>query len=722
MSGEGQSFNPMELMFPLQSAQQRQLSRSQAYAQMLLGSQPQSGAYGGLASAGRELAGALLQRNVNEKETGIAQQYASAFQNMSGGDNSQTQSQPSSPQISNAQPNTQQPSTPNTQQQPLAFNDFYNNYLGKQEGGYVANDGNGTPSNYGINQKANPGVNVKNLSQPQAAQILQQQYWDKSGAANLPPALAAIHADTAVNMGLPAATQLLQASGGDPNAYMQLRAQRYQQIAKANPHMVQYLPAWNNRLQALGQYASTLQGRQPQPDQTSPTPSTSPNIGQISSQPQSAPPSQGPFGLPGLPGYTTRQNMMMFALNSPEYTKNVIAQAVPTDVEKNFASAYGKDTPQYRNAMQAYAIKEGSTAGRPGGFIFNEALPGGGVGIPNGSGMTPTMQPNGQMGMVNAPGSLPALGGVNYAQTAGSGAATPAVAFVNGQPVATNKYAMAGNQGNPLGLPGQPPQTTAPPQAGLVAKPGASPQSGPTPAAQPPSGPGNGSMLPELPPGYTSFQNALAGEAAQRHGDTVAVAQEAPMRLNVLSNILHLSQSGISTGPGQDWQNDLLGHVANMPGAGMLLSGTQQQIGNYQELKKFTYQQGIRAWQAVGGTQTNEQLNKLSEANPNTEMYPNAIQAITKWTMAGEQAVMAKANAQDQFLAQNGMTPQAQLSFENKWRNSFDQNAFRLGTMSQPEAVEFLKTLSPAERNSIVQHRQQMIQLGVNPATITWTQ
>jgi hypothetical protein len=54
------------------------------------------------------------------------------------------------------------------------------------EGGFNASDMNGKPVNFGINQGANPDVDVKNLTRDQAVKIYHDRYWVPSGAEKLP--------------------------------------------------------------------------------------------------------------------------------------------------------------------------------------------------------------------------------------------------------------------------------------------------------------------------------------------------------------------------------------------------------------------------------------------------------------------------------------------------------------------------------------------------------
>jgi hypothetical protein len=132
-----------------------------------------------------------------------------------------------------------------------AFDRFYASFVVSHEGGYVENDGNGSPANYGINQGANPDIDVVSLNQPRAEQILYQRYWLASGADQLPSGLAMVHGDTAINMGVKAANELLAQSGGDPGAYLALRDERYRAIAAADPDKANYLSLWLERTDDL---------------------------------------------------------------------------------------------------------------------------------------------------------------------------------------------------------------------------------------------------------------------------------------------------------------------------------------------------------------------------------------------------------------------------------------------------------------------------------------
>lgn len=125
-------------------------------------------------------------------------------------------------------------------------------FVMKHEGGYVSNDSGKGPTNFGINQEANPDIDVSKLTQDQAKQIIQTRYADRIGADKMSPDMAAVAVDSAVNMGVAKTQALVMQSDGDPQKLIDLRRQEYQRLATENPDKYgKDLPAWNSRLDDL---------------------------------------------------------------------------------------------------------------------------------------------------------------------------------------------------------------------------------------------------------------------------------------------------------------------------------------------------------------------------------------------------------------------------------------------------------------------------------------
>lgn len=125
----------------------------------------------------------------------------------------------------------------------------------KHEGGLNPSDSNGSPSNFGINQKAHPGIDVKNISQDQAKDIYRKEYWNAIGGDKLAaqnPKLAMAAFDTAVMSGVGKAKSLLEKADGDAAKFMELRSDFLQGLLKSNPEKYgKYAAAWNSRNREL---------------------------------------------------------------------------------------------------------------------------------------------------------------------------------------------------------------------------------------------------------------------------------------------------------------------------------------------------------------------------------------------------------------------------------------------------------------------------------------
>lgn len=80
-----------------------------------------------------------------------------------------------------------------------------------EEGGYV-NDSRdaGGETKYGISKRAYPHLNIATLTEQAAAGIYRRDYWAAVRGDDLPPAVALVTFDAAVNSGVRAATLWLQ--------------------------------------------------------------------------------------------------------------------------------------------------------------------------------------------------------------------------------------------------------------------------------------------------------------------------------------------------------------------------------------------------------------------------------------------------------------------------------------------------------------------------------
>lgn len=83
------------------------------------------------------------------------------------------------------------------------------------EGGYV-NDpkDNGGETNWGISKRSYPQVDIKNLTRDAAKALYKRDFWDRAQCDRLPPTLAYLLFDAAVNSGIGQAIRFLQRAIG----------------------------------------------------------------------------------------------------------------------------------------------------------------------------------------------------------------------------------------------------------------------------------------------------------------------------------------------------------------------------------------------------------------------------------------------------------------------------------------------------------------------------
>lgn len=83
------------------------------------------------------------------------------------------------------------------------------------EGGYVSHEKDpGGETNWGISKRSYPQVDIKNLTRDAAKELYKRDYWDRAQCDRLPPTLAYLLFDAAVNSGIGQAIRFLQRAIG----------------------------------------------------------------------------------------------------------------------------------------------------------------------------------------------------------------------------------------------------------------------------------------------------------------------------------------------------------------------------------------------------------------------------------------------------------------------------------------------------------------------------
>lgn len=109
----------------------------------------------------------------------------------------------------------------------------------------------GGETKWGISKRANPDVDIKNLTREQAVEIYKRKYW-KDEWEKLGFPLAVCMFDTAVNGGN--GPQMLESSGHNYVQFLQLRIVRYKNLIARNPAFKKYENGWMNRIRDLRRF------------------------------------------------------------------------------------------------------------------------------------------------------------------------------------------------------------------------------------------------------------------------------------------------------------------------------------------------------------------------------------------------------------------------------------------------------------------------------------
>jgi lysozyme family protein len=125
------------------------------------------------------------------------------------------------------------------------------------EGSALKIDNNGHPVKLGINQGANPDVDVSRLTPASAQKLFVDRYWKPVGADKMAPAMAVVAADTAYVAGVNKAKALVRQSGGDVQKLIELRNDFLAGLHASNP--AKY-PDYTKRNERVEQYAASLGG------------------------------------------------------------------------------------------------------------------------------------------------------------------------------------------------------------------------------------------------------------------------------------------------------------------------------------------------------------------------------------------------------------------------------------------------------------------------------
>src|SRR5690554_3443373 len=119
----------------------------------------------------------------------------------------------------------------------------------RREGGYVNHPADrGGETNFGISKKANPDVDVRNLTREQAVELYRSRYWDAAQVDSFPEHMRGAIFDAAVHHGPGTARDWAARAGDDAGAFQTMRRQYIGNILERDPSQQVFARGWMNRL------------------------------------------------------------------------------------------------------------------------------------------------------------------------------------------------------------------------------------------------------------------------------------------------------------------------------------------------------------------------------------------------------------------------------------------------------------------------------------------
>ena len=144
--------------------------------------------------------------------------------------------------------------------------DFAFDFLIGAEGGYVDHPADpGGATKYGISQRAYPNEDIANLTLDRAKELYRRDYWQAIGADTLPPELALVAFDAAVNNGVGRAKGWLLLAKQQTSRSAQVAefmAQRLKFMAGLSTWSV-FGMGWSRRLATVAVAAGGILGSEP---------------------------------------------------------------------------------------------------------------------------------------------------------------------------------------------------------------------------------------------------------------------------------------------------------------------------------------------------------------------------------------------------------------------------------------------------------------------------
>lgn len=254
--------------------------------------------------------------------------------------------------------------------------------------------------------------------------------------------------------------------------------------------------------------------------------------------------------------------------------------------------------------------------------------------------------------------------------------------MVNGQPTGARETVTNAEIARRTGQAGPPGTPAAFPQ-GYSGRPAAPAGAAPVLAPQP-----SGSLGTTMAPGQQSSVEVAAADATKASGELYRAADAANGRRAQLNTMIADLAGLRSTGPGTEGQLRLEAFMQKYGGLGITL--TADEVAKGEAFAKVARTLAQQQATALGAGSDARLMNALG-ANPNLDLSKRGNTEILAMLKGNEDAIIAKAQAWDKWLA-SGKTPDSYNQFQTDFNRRFDPRVFQWQNL--------YPSLSEAERQS----------------------
>lgn len=202
---------------------------------------------------------------------------------------------------------------------------------------------------------------------------------------------------------------------------------------------------------------------------------------------------------------------------------------------------------------------------------------------------------------------------------------------------------------------------------------------------------------------------AAEGKSQQEAGMNLQKQADAVPQQRVFLGELRKTLEGFNSGdPNADWKLTAKKFAnANSPFGAVF---DPKSIASQEEFNKSAAQLAMSQFQSLGSGGANSTLETTLKANPNATLSKLGNKGIMDLLSGNQDALERKAQAWNDYKAQNG--PGSYGQFQNEWNKNFDPRLWMIPYQNKDEALQMINSMPKVEKDAFRQKFNTAIQNG----------